>query len=164
MKLTDERIYELADSDRCNPDNSGWGPKFSPLEFARAIEAEVLRITGDRRGEAVAWHQQDAVPSITPPQQEQAAPVQDGWMPIETAPKDGRTMLLGYPNRLGKWRTVRGQWMSDDYISEFWEEPEDRSPGWFETCEEGEEVPNCWPIDPTHWMPLPAAPKQEPGT
>lgn len=80
------------------------------------------------------------------------------WRDIETAPKDGRTMLLGYPNRLGKWRTVRGQWMSDDYISEFWEEPEYRSPGWFETCEEGEEVPNCWAIDPTHWMPLPAAP------
>ncbi|CAB3959435.1 hypothetical protein LMG7053_05923 [Achromobacter ruhlandii] len=48
--------------------------------------------------------------------------------------------------------------MSDECIAESWEEPDDIEAGWFETAVEAEDVPNCWPIDPTHWMPLPAAP------
>ncbi len=82
----------------------------------------------------------------------------DVWRPIETAPKDGRTLLIGYPNQLGNWRTTRGQWMSDDYIAEYWEEPENGEAGWFETCVEADDHPNCWSISPTHWMPLPAEP------
>jgi hypothetical protein len=35
--LTDEQIMEIADSDECNPDKSGWGAKFDYLLFARAI-------------------------------------------------------------------------------------------------------------------------------
>lgn len=89
---------------------------------------------------------------------EQAVGVRDAWQPIETAPKTGRTLLLGYLNIAGKWRTVRGQWMSESYIAEYWEEPDDVEPGWFETSEEADDVPNCWRIEPTHWMPLPKAP------
>ncbi|MFM0270149.1 hypothetical protein PQQ59_06160 [Paraburkholderia aspalathi] len=85
------------------------------------------------------------------------------WLPIETAPKTGRTVLLGYPNSAGKWRTVRGQWMSEAYIADYWEEPDDVEPGWFETSEEADDVPNCWRIEPTHWMPLPAAPASSAG-
>lgn len=80
------------------------------------------------------------------------------WLPIESAPKDGMSMLLGYFNIAKKWRTVRGQYMSQDYINEYWEEPEDGEPGWFETSVEGDDVPNCWPINPTHWRPLPKPP------
>lgn len=80
------------------------------------------------------------------------------WLPIESAPQTGRTLLLGYWNSLGKWRTVRGQWMSLDHIAENWEEPDDAEAGWFETAVEADDVPNCWRIEPTHWMPLPAAP------
>jgi hypothetical protein len=85
------------------------------------------------------------------------------WQPIETAPKTGRTLLLGYLNSAGKWRTVRGQWMSEAYISEQWEEPDDAEPGWYETSVEADDPPNCWPIEPTHWMPLPAAPAESNG-
>ena len=85
------------------------------------------------------------------------------WQPIETAPKTGRTLLLGYPNSLGNWRTTRGQWMSGDYIAEYWEEPDDVEPGWFETSVEADDVPNCWSVEPTHWMPLPAAPAASGG-
>ena len=82
------------------------------------------------------------------------------WQPIETAPRDGRTLLLGYFNSRGKWRTMRGQWMSEDYIAEHWEDPDDVEPGWFETSVEADDVPNCWRTEPTHWMPLPAAPQE----
>jgi hypothetical protein len=86
-----------------------------------------------------------------------AAP-QTEWQLIDGAPKTGRTLLLGYLNSAGKWRTVRGQWMSEAYIAEQWEEPDDAEPGWYETSVEADDPPNCWPITPTHWMPLPAAP------
>lgn len=88
--------------------------------------------------------------------EKEAVPI--AWQPIETAPQTGRTLLLGYLNAAGKWRTVRGQWMSEEYIAESWEEPDDVEPGWFETSVEADWPPNCWRIKPTHWMPLPAAP------
>lgn len=80
------------------------------------------------------------------------------WRPIETAPRDGRTLLLGKFNSHGKWRTMRGKWMSEDYIAEYWEDPDDVEPGWFETAVEPDDPPNCWPINPTHWMHLPPSP------
>lgn len=90
------------------------------------------------------------------------APQGGGWQPIETAPKDGRTMLLGCSNSHKKWRTMRGQWMSEAYIDENWEDPDDATPGWYETVVEGDDIPNCWYITPTHWQPLPAAPTETP--
>lgn len=80
------------------------------------------------------------------------------WLPIETAPKDGKVVLLGYHNSHGNWRTMRGCWLSKDYIDEYWEDPEGVDAGWFETPVEAEDPPNCWPTDPTHWMPLPPPP------
>jgi hypothetical protein len=80
------------------------------------------------------------------------------WQPIETAPKTGRTLLLGYPNSLGNWRTVRGEWLSQDYIEQNWEEPDEAEAGWYETSVEADDVPSCWPITPTHWQPLPKPP------
>ncbi|HEY1129159.1 MAG TPA: hypothetical protein VGF12_07130 [Roseateles sp.] len=87
-----------------------------------------------------------------------AAPAAQQWLPIETAPTDGRVLLLGYFNAVGKWRTLRGEWMSADYIAENWENPDDGEPGWYETSVENDDVPNCWRTDPTHWLPLPASP------
>lgn len=81
-----------------------------------------------------------------------------GWKPISSAPKTDRALLLGYWNSHGKWRTVRGQWMSAECIGQEWEDPDDVEAGWFETAVEADDVPNCWRIEPTHWMPLPAAP------
>lgn len=82
------------------------------------------------------------------------------WQSIETAPKDGRTLLLGYRNSSDKWRTVRGQWFTSEEISE-WENADDFEASWYETSVENDEPPNCWLINPTHWMPLPDAPKGE---
>lgn len=82
----------------------------------------------------------------------------NGWLDIASAPKTGRTLLLGYWNSRGKWRTVRGQWMSADYIEQNWDDPDGADPGWFETSDEADDVPNCWPVTPSHWQPTPAAP------
>jgi hypothetical protein len=83
---------------------------------------------------------------------------QSEWQPIETAPKTGRTLLLGYPNSLGKWRTVRGQWMTQEYIDQNWEDPDEAEAGWYETSVEADDAPSCWPITPTYWQPLPTPP------
>lgn len=80
------------------------------------------------------------------------------WKPIASAPQTGRTLLLGYWNSHGKWRTVRGRWMSLEYIAEHWEDPDDAEAGWFETAVEADDAPNCWPVSPSHWQPMPAPP------
>ena len=46
--------------------------------------------------------------------------LQPGWRDIESAPKDGRVVLLGKFNSHNKWRTMRGQWFSADAIAETW--------------------------------------------
>lgn len=86
------------------------------------------------------------------------------WQPISTAPTDGRTILLGRYNELGNWRTMRGKWMNQDCIDETREDPESGEPGWFETCVENDDLPNCWSTNPTHWMPLPGAPEATSAT
>ena len=79
------------------------------------------------------------------------------WRPIETAPRD-KTVLLGYRNSHGHWRTLRGEWFSLEEIYDHWEDPEGVDAGWFEMSVEADDVPNVWRTNPTHWMPLPAAP------
>jgi len=90
------------------------------------------------------------------------AALQPDWEPIETAPKNGHTLLLGYFNSNGNWRTMRGQWISQDYIDNYFEDDwADADPGWYETVVESDDLPNCWLIDPTHWMPIPPPPTKE---
>lgn len=85
----------------------------------------------------------------------------DAWCSIESAPKDGRTILLGYFNSHGNWRTLRGQWFTKEHIEDNWEDGDLFDAGWYETSVEADDVPSCWPTRPTHWMPTPAAPKPE---
>lgn len=69
----------------------------------------------------------------------------DKWMPIETAPKDGNSVLL-------YWQAdVPGQGKIDDIHSCFWDEH-----GWCRDCE-CEGIYN-WEGGYTHWQPLPLPP------
>lgn len=77
------------------------------------------------------------------------------WQPIETASKN-RTLLLGYKNSLGKWRTTRGCWFTKELLEETLDDCDGMPEGWYETPSEGEE---CYYIEPTHWMPLPKPPQ-----
>lgn len=90
--------------------------------------------------------------------QEAGAGEPEGWQPIESAPKDGRILLLGYFNSHGNWRTIRGRWYSQEQIDEEWEDCDCFPAGWYEEAVEAEDV-NCWPTDPTHWMPVPKPPE-----
>jgi hypothetical protein len=73
---------------------------------------------------------------------EAAAPVVSGWQPIETAPKDSSPILATKPG----WVTPRLMcWLDGVALGK---------PGWrlFDNN------PEFGPYQPTHWMPLPAAP------
>jgi hypothetical protein len=62
------------------------------------------------------------------------------WLPIETAPKDGRDILIG-----GDWSYVTGVLMAS------WGEYDGQVAGWVDMMGDG--------YAPTHWMPLPGAPE-----
>ncbi|MGD1826920.1 hypothetical protein A203_16590 [Chromobacterium violaceum] len=85
------------------------------------------------------------------------------WLDIDSAPQDGRTILLGYHNSHGKWRTMRGQWFTRERIDDEWEDADCFQAGWYETSVEADDAPSCWLTNPTHWMPLPAAPQLKEG-
>lgn len=60
------------------------------------------------------------------------------WQPIDTAPKDGRKLLMWNPK------------LEEDALVLFWMGGHWREPAnlmWFRT-------------DPTHWMPIPAPPER----
>lgn len=93
-----------------------------------------------------------------------ASPLSDGWLPIETAPH-GRKLIVGYPNKLGNWRTVMacyypsGVLLLEDEFSDCDDEgyaPE----GWYEDCESQDTTARTDEA-PTHWMPLPKPPTTE---
>ena len=86
--------------------------------------------------------------------------VGDAWQPIATAPK-GRKLIVGYPNKLGNWRTVMACYyeegtlpMADDYQGD----EEWAAPGWYEECESNDQEIFACDEEPTHWQPLPPPP------
>lgn len=64
----------------------------------------------------------------------------DGWMPIESAPRDGTWFLAYWPVKTFEDRIQTTQWLHHDYrfvdASDFLDD-----------------------IQPTHWMPLPPPPQ-----
>ena len=67
------------------------------------------------------------------------------WQPIETAPKDGTPIILGFPDM-----ACEGYWMCDPSRNHWGET------GWFAS---DSDVLFEHPWKPTHWMPLPEPPK-----
>lgn len=82
---------------------------------------------------------------------------QDSWRPIETAPK-GRIVLVHYKNRLGNGRTMRARYYLPETLDSDSTESGWADEGWYE---ESEAYEYLMPLEgePTHWCPLPDAPK-----
>lgn len=82
---------------------------------------------------------------------------QSPWQPIETAPKDGREVVLAVKHRAGiKHGVLVGHYMPGGHCIE------DHPPiaaGWY--FWDGSMFDKA--AEPTHWMPLPHHPQWEPG-
>lgn len=155
--------YEVCKEGDKGADGSPAFPVFDRPAPASARQKIIERaIIGLRDGWATRIDADAALAALstTPAPVQQAAP--SGWQPIETAPKDGLTLLLGSFDTFDNWRTMRGQWFSQSEIDEEWEDPDGNEEGWFETAFVPD-PPNCWSIAPTHWMPLPPAPAAAPA-
>lgn len=67
------------------------------------------------------------------------------WQEIESAPKDGQSILVYFP-QIGVWCV---SWETTPFADGFWCVYDNKS----------EPRPlRGWSVDPTHWMPLPAPP------
>ena len=66
------------------------------------------------------------------------------WQPIETAPKDGNTILAGW-----KVCSKRKEWFIQPVIFS--------GGNWLHSWDEDDTLP----LEPTHWMPLPTPPVTE---
>jgi hypothetical protein len=69
------------------------------------------------------------------------------WQPIETAPKDGTSVLV-----YGIWE---GELNAQDDECDVWK----AHFFWDQWCVDGGEYYSQHVVDPTHWMPLPEPPK-----
>ena len=87
------------------------------------------------------------------------------WQPIETAPKDGTSVLLYIPHRICEGWFSKGEWSEDtpispaEYSGEVWVCCDDEFQVEVELGPDGFEC--HFPI--THWMPLPEPPKEGPS-
>ncbi|HEY0955779.1 MAG TPA: hypothetical protein VGE36_13525 [Roseateles sp.] len=89
------------------------------------------------------------------------------WQPIETAPTDGRKLILFYLNRNGKARTVMARWVTDEEAAETDADGVGLEGGWYECIDNWDEYSQVTihEGEPSHWQPLPAAPaSQAPAT
>ena len=87
------------------------------------------------------------------------------WQPIETAPKDGRAILIFEPN--GHYGSLRTSHMPRDFAGGVYYRDDPRllhfddlryAVGYWRLYG-GWGNRNCNDVNPTHWMPLPEPPK-----
>ena len=87
----------------------------------------------------VVWKQLPVSIALVP----SAAP---GWQPIETAPKDGTRLILGFA-------LAESSWVGEGYYHvgdcNWYEANTDPTDSWSDSC------------SPTHWRPLPAPPASD---
>lgn len=74
------------------------------------------------------------------------AALKSPWHPIATAPKDGRWILVYFPE-IGVWPAL---WSTQVYDDGFWSVSDNK----FE-----DRGIRGWSKEPTHWMPLPSPPE-----
>jgi hypothetical protein len=71
------------------------------------------------------------------------------WMPIEDASKTKDTVL----GRNGK-NVYCMRWCDEDEVSN-WDGEKEFNPGWYEVSQHNDYDEYFYPVDPSHWAPLP---------
>lgn len=118
---------------------------------ARSLALEALAAIADGEGEAQVIAQQtlQSIRSLSSPDHADAGKVEgDGWLPIESAPKDG-TRILAAGMKQGPTIEIVSYGSSGPYNRS----TKQYAKGW-----------SCIPghlLEPTHWRPLPSAPASE---
>ena len=77
-----------------------------------------------------------------------------GWMPIETAPRDGRFLLLHVPDGLESGTVTVGAYYRCEDRADNGRFKKGNWDGWLGM---DADVQSSW-CEPTHWMPLPIPP------
>ena len=142
-------------------------------EALAAHEADKQRESVDEREAFEAWVEREAGPGADQDNRagwvaclnwqagRASAQAVPAWQPIETAPKDGRKLILSYKNSHGLVRTVMAKWVTDEEAAETDTDDVGLEGGWYECIDNWDDY--CQVAihqgEPTHWMPLPAAPK-----
>lgn len=82
------------------------------------------------------------------------------WQPIDTAPKDGRKVILFYRNSHNRPRTVMARWLTDEQAAETDADGVGLEGGWYECIDNWNDYTEVaiHEGEPTHWMPLPPPP------
>jgi hypothetical protein len=84
------------------------------------------------------------------------------WQPIETAPKDGRKIIVFYLNRNKLPRTVMASWLSEEQANDIDNDGAGLNAGWYERTDNWDDYSHIAIQEgkPTNWMPLPQPPKK----
>ncbi len=91
-------------------------------------------------------------PMSSAPDAGTAGPRTAGWQPMETAPRDGTLVLLFDPE------VVWIDWDAEDERGNVPKVPKPMYVGWWRGCWELAHY-SAFSFRPTHWMPLPEAPR-----
>ena len=125
---------EASDAANYAPIEKGW---YVHVDFACQLERELAAVTEERDALIASARIREA---------------NSGWRPIETAPMDGTTVIVG--RDMGSFGFVRG-------YGRFEGKPGSFISGW--VCNGFTDPPGNLGLGaPTHWMPLPAPPTTEP--
>ena len=145
---TEARIYRFIVERMGRPE--GVAPSYREIAAGLGLKtvSDIGRILDSIEGKGFIWRLKGRARAIEILRwQTEAA---NGWMPIETAPKNGAVLLLyarcvGYTASvavIGSWHSVDLGWIASTFNSY---------------------IPSLRPegISPTHWMPLPAPPETD---
>lgn len=79
----------------------------------------------------------------------------DGWLPIESAPRDGTIVLVWTAVSAGEIRGISRSAKGHADIARYSDGRSDYLGDWWDCC--GGDYYSTW-CQPTHWQPLPAPP------
>lgn len=156
------RAYDAAQADdaakECTcPQHGSWIAAEDVHSMAREIDVALNGEAGAAKAPMLCDVVHQVLERITHPVA-RAVP----WQPIESAPKDGKHVIVAYQNSFGKWRRVIAFYVQEGTLEANDDmEEEYAPPGWYEYGDVAEAYyfTDC---PPTHWMPLPAPPTAAP--